>query len=417
MVKECFKKSLNSRKNIFSRVQKIMIMFIITLLALPSIYGESYLYTNSSKVKDESSISTIAPPKFALKSKAQILMEASTGTVIYANNENEKLLPASVTKIMTLLLTMEAIDAGKIKYTDMVTCSENAASMGGSQIWFKPGEKLTVDDALKAVCVVSANDVSIALGEMIGGTEGNFVNMMNEKAKELGMTNTNFVNTHGIDEAEHYTSAKDIAIMSRELINNHPNILKYTSIWMDTIRGGTFGLSNTNKLIRFYDGAVGLKTGSTDKALFNLSAVAKRDGMMLIAVVMTAPSSDIRNDECKQLLDYGFANYKVDKLAPKNKVMGEIVINKNIEQKLKVITKDEAAILSEKGQSKEYTEKVNIDKKLSLPIVKGQKVGSLVYLNKNGEKKVQVDIIADSSMKESGIKEYILKSLKLYVMK
>lgn len=416
MVKNCCEINTKDNKRIFSRVQKLIAILSLVVLSMTSVYAENYVYTNSSKVKDESSISTIAPPKFAFKSKAQVLMEASTGTIIYASNENEKLLPASVTKIMTLLLTMEAIDSGKIKYTDMVTCSENASKMGGSQIWFKPGEKLTVEDALKAVAVVSANDVSIALSEMLGGTEGNFVNMMNEKAKELGMVNTNFMNSHGIDAENHYTTAKDIAIMSKELIIKHPNILKYTSIWMDSIRGGSFGLSNTNKLIRFYDGAVGLKTGSTDKALFNLSAVAKRNDMMLIAVVMTAPTGDIRNDECKQLLDYGFANYKVDKLVVKNKLIDEININKNISEKLKVVTKDDGNILNEKGIKKEYKEIVNIDKKILLPISKGQKIGTVEYLDKQGNKKLEIELVADNDMKKSGIKAYILKSINLYIM-
>lgn len=416
MVKKMCEIRTNEKGSTFSKVQRIMAIFSIIVLTMTNIYASDYIYTNSSKVRAQSSISTIAPPKFDFKSKSQILMEASTGTVIYSKSENEKLLPASVTKIMTLLLTMEAIDAGKIKYTDMVTCSENASKMGGSQIWFKPGEKLTVDDALKAVAVVSANDVSVALSEMLGGTEGNFVNMMNAKAKELGMTNTNFMNCHGIDEDNHYTTAKDIAIMSRELVNKHPNILKYTSIWMDSIRGGSFGLSNTNKLIRFYDGAVGLKTGSTDKALFNLSAVAKRNDMMLIAVVLTAPTSDIRNDECKQLLDYGFANYKVDKLIEKNKVVEEIYINKNVETKLKIVTKDVGNVLNEKGQQIEYTQKININKSIALPISKGQKVGSMEYVDSNGKKQAEIELVADSDMKESGIKAYMLKTISLYVM-
>lgn len=416
MIKECFKIYNKDNKYIFCKFQKIVAILGIIALAMTNIYGNNYMYTSNSKLKDQSSIRTIATPKFNFKSKSQILMEASTGTVIYANNENEKLMPASVTKVMTLLLIMEAIDSGKIKYTDMVTCSENASKMGGSQIWFKPGEQLTVDEALKTVAIVSANDVSIAFAEMIGGTEGNFVNMMNQKAKELGMTNTNFMNSHGIDEDNHYTTAKDIAIMSREIINKHPGILKYTSIWMDSIRNGSFGLSNTNKLIRFYDGAVGLKTGSTSKALFNLSAAAKRNDMMLIAVVMTAPASDIRNDECKQLLDYGFANYKVDKLIDANVLVGEININKNVEAKLKIVTKEQAGILNEKGQNGEYTQKININENISLPIVKGQIVGSMEYLDKDGNKKVEVELIADSDMKKSGVKAYMLKSINLYIM-
>ena len=259
-----------------------------------------------------SSINTIAAnPQFTFQSEAQVLMEPTTGEILYANNENEKLLPASVTKIMTLLLTMEQIDSGKMAYEDKVKCSAKASHMGGSQIWFKENEELTVDECLKAICVVSANDVTVAMAEKIGGSEENFVKMMNDKALELGMENTCFKNSHGIDEEGHYSTAKDIAIMSRELITKHPDILKYTSIWQDTLRNGEFGLNSTNKLIRFYEGATGLKTGSTSQALFNLSGTATRNGTSFIAVVMRAPSSDIRLQEVKQLLDYGFANYEI----------------------------------------------------------------------------------------------------------
>lgn len=197
---------------------------------------------------------------------------------------------------------------GKLSYEDKITCSAKASGMGGSQIWFKEGEVLTVDEALKAIAIVSANDTCVAMSEHIGGSEENFVKMMNEKAKELGMENTNFMNCHGIDEENHYSSAKDIAIMSREIITKHPDILKYTSIWMDTLRDGTFGLSSTNKLIRYYEGATGLKTGSTSQALFNLSGTATRNGTTYIAVVMRAPTSDIRLQEIKQLLDFRFCN-------------------------------------------------------------------------------------------------------------
>ena len=307
--------------------QKLIIVFLFIIpIILSNVLGVSFLYdiekNNDSYIIDESSISTSAPtPEFNFQSTAQILMEPKSGKIIYANNENEKLIPASVTKIMTLLLIMENIDSGKLKYTDKVVCSANASGMGGSQIWFKEGEELTVDEALKCICVVSANDVTVAMAEKIGGTESNFVNMMNKKAEELNMTNTHFANSHGVDEEGHYTTALDIAIMSRELINNHPDILKYTSIWMDSIRNGQFGLSSTNKLIRYYEGATGLKTGFTSQALYNLSATATRDGTTFIAVVMKAPTSQIRQQECSQLLDYAFATYESKNIIGK----GEIV--------------------------------------------------------------------------------------------
>ncbi len=276
-----------------------------------NVCANSFIYdlankNETNKKIDESSISTVATPEFSFQSAAQILMEPTTHKVLYANNENEKLLPASVTKIMTMLIIMEQIDSGKLNYTDKIKCSANASNMGGSQIWFKEGEELTVDEALKAICIVSANDVCLAMSEHIGGSETNFVKMMNDKAQELGMENTHFMNCHGIDEENHYTTAKDIAIMSAELINNHPDILKYTSIWMDSLRNGTFGLSSTNKLIRYYEGANGLKTGSTSQALFNLSGTATRNNTTFIAVVLRAPSSDIRLQEVRQLLDYRF---------------------------------------------------------------------------------------------------------------
>src|SRR5574344_1848863 len=226
----------------------------------------------------------------------------------------------------------------------MVICSAKASKMGGSQIWFKEGEKLSVDECLKAICVVSANDVTVAMAEKIGGTEENFVKMMNDKAKELGMENTCFKNCHGIDEEGHYTTAKDIAIMSRELITKHPDIFKYTSIWQDTLRNGQFGLNSTNKLIRFYEGATGLKTGSTSQALFNLSGTATRNGTSFIAVVMKAPSSAIRLEEVKQLLDFGFSNYEVKNICEKNVIAGSINVNKNINKEFDVKIKDNISI-------------------------------------------------------------------------
>ena len=255
-------------------------------------------------------ITNLAP--FDLDCKSAILMDSATGTVLYEKNADEALPPASVTKVMTLLLTMEAIDAGKLKLDDKLQASEYGASMGGSQVYLEPGEEMSVDDLLKCVVVSSANDAAVTLAEAVAGTESGFITMMNERAKELGMANTNFENATGLDDTtvNHVTSARDIAIMSRELIS-HPLILQYSSIWMDTVREGAFGLSNTNRLIRFYSGATGLKTGSTSKAKFCISATACRDDLHLIAVIMGAPTRDIRNEAAKTLLDYGFANFSL----------------------------------------------------------------------------------------------------------
>lgn len=402
--------------------KKIKISFAIVLIllcCLSNVLGASYIYKSNQKERqtDESSIATsVSTPVFEFQSESQVLMEASTGKIIYANNEDERLLPASVTKIMTLLLIMEQIDSGKLSYDDKVTCSVNASSMGGSQIWFKENEELTIDEALKAICVVSANDVTVAMAEKIGGTEANFVNMMNEKAKSLGMNNTNFMNSHGIDEENHYTTAKDIAIMSRELITKHPDILKYTSIWMDTLRNGEFGLSSTNKLIRFYEGANGLKTGSTSQALFNLSGSATRNGTTFISVIMRAPSSDIRLQETKQLLDYGFANYENKTLYEKDTVIDTLEISKNITDKLDVIVKEEVSVLNEKGKNIETSENITY-RELKAPILEGEVVGNIEIINQsNGEVIENLDLIAKNNIDRSSFIDYLKKVFKMFIM-
>lgn len=355
-----------------------------------------------------------ANANFNFKSKSQILIEMNTGKVIYENNADEKAYPASVTKIMTLLLIMEAIDSGKISYEDKVTCSENAAAMGGSQIWFKVGEQLTIDEALKSICVVSANDVCVAMAEMIGGNEENFVKMMNDKAKELNMTGTNFVNCHGIDDPNHYTTARDIAKMSVELMTKHPGITKYTTIWMDSIRNGTFQLSNTNKLIRYYDGATGLKTGFTSTALYNLSATATKGEMSLVAVVLTAPSSDVRNEEAKQLLNYGFANYQIQKVCSKGEVIDSVKVNKNLEGNVDIVLENDISILNEKGKTIEYDKEVNIEKTFKAPLKKGDKVGTVIYKDKEGTEVGTVNLVISKDVEKSGILDYLKLALKVY---
>jgi len=372
-------------------------------------FGISFIYNLSKTLTNESSISAVATvaPTFTFQSKAQVLMEPTTGTVLYANNENERLAPASVTKIMTLLLTMEAIDSGKMKYTDIITCSLNASQMGGSQIWFKPGEQLTVDEALKAICVVSANDVSIAMAEHLGGSEENFVAQMNEKAKQLGMVNTNFINCHGVDADNHYTTAMDIAIMSRALIVNHPDILKYTSIWMDSLRNGTFALSSTNKLIRFYQGATGLKTGSTSKALFNLSGSATRECTTFIAVVCTAPTGDIRTEEVKQLLDYGFANFKTTNILVKNTVVDSIKINKNLQKKYDVTIAEDVNMLYEKGKEVQFNQQIIYNSNITAPILKNTPIGKVTITSKSDGKLIsEKDVMINQDIGKSKLMEY-----------
>lgn len=394
--------------------QKLIIVFLFIIpIILSNVLGVSFLYdiekNNDSYIIDESSISTSAPtPEFNFQSTAQILMEPKSGKIIYANNENEKLIPASVTKIMTLLLIMENIDSGKLKYTDKVVCSANASGMGGSQIWFKEGEELTVDEALKCICVVSANDVTVAMAEKIGGTESNFVNMMNKKAEELNMTNTHFANSHGVDEEGHYTTALDIAIMSRELINNHPDILKYTSIWMDSIRNGQFGLSSTNKLIRYYEGATGLKTGFTSQALYNLSATATRNGTTFIAVVMKAPTSQIRQQECSQLLDYAFATYESKNIIGKGEIVDNIKINKNVNGLANICIKDDISYLVEKGCHIETSQRIVYDQNLTAPLKKGDTVGKVEIINnQDGQIIGESKLIVDTDIEKSGYIDYL----------
>lgn len=402
---------------------KIVAAFLIVCIISTNVFASNYIYEpakdeSSSYIVDESSISTNAStPDFQFQSAAQVLMEPKSGKIIYANNENERLLPASVTKVMTLLLIMEQIDSGKMSYQDTVTCSANASKMGGSQIWFKEGETLTIDEALKCICVVSANDVTVAMAEKIGGTESNFVSLMNKKAEELGMTNTHFMNSHGIDEDGHYTTAHDIALMSRELITKHPDILKYTSIWMDSIRGGTFNLSSTNKLIRFYDGATGLKTGSTSKALFNLSGSATRDNTSFIAVVMKAPSSDIRLAEVKQLLDYGFATYETQNILEKRSTIEEKSINKNVKQTAKILLESDVVALLEKGCKIDYTQNIEYNKELVAPLKSGEVVGKIDIINTADNSVVGTsNLIIGEDVEKSSFKDYIEKIFNIFIL-
>ena len=311
--------------------------------------------------------------------KSAALMDVATGTVLYESNSHEKLAPASVTKVMTMLLIMEAIDSGKISMNDTVTASEATASKGGSQIYLKVGETMSVSDMLKSIAVSSANDCACAMAEHIAGSEEAFVAQMNAKAKELGMNDTNFVNCTGLDDgenaAEHRTSAHDIALMSRELLKNHPDIKKFTTIWMDTVRNGTFGLSNTNKLVRFYQGATGLKTGFTSGAGYCLSATAQREGMELIAVIMGADTSANRNAACKQLLDYGFANFAV--IQPELTETEPITVKLGKTDSVSAVLGESSGILIDKAQKNAVTMELSVEGPVTAPVSQGQRVGTL----------------------------------------
>ena len=334
-----------------------------------------------------------------LESGGAILIEQKTGKVLYEHNPHEKLRPASVTKVMSLLLIMEALDSGQIALTDKVPCTEDAAGMGGSQIWLEVGEELTVDEMLKAICVVSANDCTVAMADYLCGSQEAFVQKMNDRAKELGMNDTTFKNCHGIDEDGHVTSAYDIALMSRELLNNHPTIMNYTTIWMDTLRNGESELVNTNKLIRNYKGATGLKTGSTSVALYNLSASATRDGLSLIAVIMKAPTTKIRFSEAQKLLDYGFSNYQYKNLATKGTVLKEADVTKGVTSKLDLVIESDVGVLIKKGEDKNIEQTINVEENLSAPIYENQKVGEIVY-TLNGEEVGRTNIVAEKTIEK-----------------
>ena len=336
-----------------------------------------------------------------LNAKSAILMEESTGNILYESNPDERLPIASVTKVMTMLLIMEAVDSGKISLDDMVTVSENAMSYGGSTMFLETGEQLTVNDMLKGIAVASANDGCVAMAEHLAGSESAFVDMMNEKAKELGMENTHFMNTNGLDEDDHYSSARDVAIMSRELMK-HETIFNYTSIWMDTLRGGKFQLANTNKLIRFYDGANGLKTGSTSKALCCLSAAAKRNDMQLIAVVLGAPTSAERFASAKSLLDYGFANYAVNTQITAGDEVQKIAVEKGVDKEVGVVAGDSCSTLVKKGQEDNITKEIKIDETITAPIEAGQKIGTMT-ISRDGEVIANIDLNASSAVEKKGI--------------
>ena len=354
------------------------------------------VYTNST---EENSVDN----SLNLESGAAVLIEQNSGKVLYEKNMHEQLRPASVTKVMTILLIMEAIDSGKINYDTQIPCSENASSMGGSQIWLDTTETLSVNDMLKAICVVSANDCTVAMAEYLEGSQEAFVQKMNEKAQELGMNDTCFKNCHGIDEDGHITSAYDIALMSRELLSKHPDITKYTTIYMDSLRDGKSELVNTNKLIRTYNGITGLKTGSTSLALYNLSASATRDDLSLIAVIMKAPTTKLRFAEAQKLLDYGFSNYSYIKLGDNGDTVKSVPISKGIKTNINATVENTSGVLISKGKEKQIEQNIFVQDNLSAPVYKGQKVGEITY-TLNGETLDIIDLVASSDVESIGMR-------------
>ncbi|WP_409967617.1 D-alanyl-D-alanine carboxypeptidase family protein [Bengtsoniella intestinalis] len=325
-----------------------------------------------------------------------ILMEKETGTILYAKDEHTPREPASVTKVMTLLLVMEAIDAGQLAYDDLLTASDYASSMGGSQIWLETGEVMSVSDMLKAVCVVSANDCAVALAEAVAGSESAFVEKMNLRAQELGMADTLFQNATGLPADDHYTSAYDIAIMSRELILNHPDLRQYTTIWMDTLRDGTSELSNTNRLIYTYEGATGLKTGSTSTALYCLSATAERDGMELIAVVMQSPTSAQRLSDVTALLNEGFANYALEQIVPEQAI-APVAVTLGKQDTVQGVLEGETALLLEKAQTSNLLQEITLVEGVEAPIAQGDILGTLT-VTADGEVVAEFPIVAGETV-------------------
>lgn len=401
-----------SRKLKFTYVSVILAIILILstfCFATDSVYVWS---SNSSSISNnsiESNTKNNIVPTSAditdnnslnLESGAAILIEQSSGEVLYAHNVHEKLRPASVTKVMSLLLIMEALDNGQISLDDQVPCSENAHSMGGSQIWLDTTETLSVNDMIKSMCVVSANDCTVAMAEYLAGSEEAFVQRMNAKAKDLGMNDTTFKNCHGIDEDGHVTSAYDIALMSRELLKNHPQITNYTTIWMDSIRDGKSELTNTNKLVRNYKGATGLKTGSTSLALYNLSASATRNDLSLIAVIMKAPSTKIRFSEATKLLDYGFANCSCKSFGKRGDIISTATVNKGIQNTTNLALQEDANIILKKNESSNIEQNITLNDNICAPIKKGDVIGKITF-SSNGNQLLEVNLVSDNDIEKN----------------
>lgn len=382
----------------------IPLILIIIICSCSSCLGFSESYTWSVLDKSIETASSLSEKEqvldnnsLNLEAGAAILIEQNSGQILYGYNVHEKLHPASVTKVMSLLLIMEALDSGKITLDTQIPCSTNAASMGGSQIWLDPRETLSVNDMLKAISTVSANDCVVALAEYLAGTEESFVQMMNSKAQELGMNDTTFKNCHGLDEDGHLTSAYDIALMSRELLVNHPKITEYTTIWTDTLRDGKSALTNTNKLVRNYAGCTGLKTGSTSLALYNLSASATRDGLSLIAVIMKAPTAATRFSNATSLLDYGFNNFTYKSFGTQGESVKSVNVTKGISQKVNAVYETSPSFLIKKGEESNITYEISLNDNVQAPVSQGQLLGTIKY-SLNGVELETVNLVAENSV-------------------
>lgn len=357
--------------------------------------------------------------QIAPQAKSAILLEVDTGTILYEKNANEKLPPASITKVMTLLLIMEAIDRGELKLTDKVRTSERAASMGGSQIFLQPGEEMTVEDMIKGISIASGNDASVAMAEHIGGTEEAFVAKMNERAKKLGMKNTHFVNSNGLPTSNHYSTAMDIAIMSRELLK-HELITKYTGIYQDYLRkesANPFWLVNTNRLVRFYEGVDGLKTGYTTEAKYCLTATAKRNNMRVLSVVLGEPDTKIRNSEVTAMFNYAFNHYLVNPLYKKGDVVDQLTVDKGKNTKVNVVTPRAVSMLLKKGQTPDMFERqIVLNKTINAPVAKEKAVGHIFIRTKDGKELTRVDLFPEKTIEKAGLWDFVKRTTRKVIV-
>ncbi|HHV62179.1 MAG TPA: D-alanyl-D-alanine carboxypeptidase [Firmicutes bacterium] len=349
-------------------------------------------------------------PRLEISAPSAILMDSSSGRVLYERDAHKRMPPASITKIMTMLLAMEALEAGKISLNDKVIASEHACSMGGSQVWLEPGEEMLMSDMLKAIAVVSANDCSVAVAEHIAGAEEIFVDMMNARAKELGMNDTHFVNATGLPHPDHYTSAYDIALMSRELLK-HPKVHEWFTIWIDYLRDGKNILVNTNRLIKDYKGADGLKTGYTEEAKYCLAATAKRDGLRLISVVLGVPDSRTRFNEAARLLDYGFRYYVGVEVARAGDIVTQAPVQRGVAETVSAVAKGPLTALAPRGEEKKIKTEIRLDERITAPITKGQKLGELVALL-DGEEVARVDLVAGEDVKKANIFQMFFRIIR-----
>ena len=406
-------------------MKRISVLFLICSMLILLLYPSTTqaMIRNATEDKEEAAETTkTVDTQLNIDSTSAVLMEGSTGTVIFEKNKDERLKPASITKIMTLVLIFEALKSGQINLTDEVSVSDYAASMGGSQVYLEPNETQTVETMIKCISIASANDASVAMAEFIAGSEEEFVARMNKKAKELGMNNTNFVNCCGLDTDNHYTTAYDVALMSREMITKHPEISQYSTVWMDSIihktkRGESeFGLTNTNKLIKFYNGITGLKTGSTSLAKYCLSATAKRNNMDLIAVIMAAPDTKTRFNEASKLLNYGFANYSVYTDDNLDLSLEPVKINKGVRDTVQGIAGSSFSYLCVKGKDPAQIRKeVVLYELVQAPLAQNDKIGEIIYYYDN-DQIGKIDIVASEAVDKAKYRDCLYKILRKYFM-